>query len=57
MTDNNEHQSVWDSKFSKETQIELLNEDSKAWYAVTGLLLAIITTGLTLAVITAWLCA
>jgi hypothetical protein len=56
MTDSNENQSVWDSAFSKETQTELLNEDSQAWTAVTGLLLAIICIGLTLAVITAWMC-
>lgn len=56
MTDSNESQSVWDSAFSKETQSELLKDDSEAWAAVTGLLLAIITVGLTLAVITAWMC-
>ncbi len=57
MTDNNEQESVWDRAFDKETQIELLNEDSKAWTAVTGLLLAIIIVGFVLAAITAWITA
>ena len=56
MTDSNENRSVWESSFSKETQTELLKEDSEAWTAVTGLLLAIISVGLTLAVFTAWMC-
>jgi len=56
MTDSNENQSAFNTAFSKETQTELLNEDSEAWTAVTGLLLAIICMGFTLAAFTAWMC-
>jgi hypothetical protein len=47
---------VWTAQFSEEVRAAQLQEDSDAWYAVTGLLLTIICTGVALAVVTAWLC-
>lgn len=56
MTTSNQHRPVWDAAFSKETRDEQLKDDSAAWHAVTGLLLAIISGGLTMAIFTAWMC-
>jgi hypothetical protein len=47
---------VWKAAFNEETRAAQLEEDSAAWYAVTGLLLAIISMGVCLAVFTAWMC-
>jgi hypothetical protein len=56
MTVNNENRPVWDAAFSEEARVEQLSDDSSAWRAVTGLLLAIISLGLTMALFTAWMC-
>ncbi len=56
MTVNIEDHPVWDAAFSEEARNEQLSEDSSAWRAVTGLLLAIISVGLTMALFTTWLC-
>ncbi|MDP6555696.1 MAG: hypothetical protein QGG71_13590 [Pirellulaceae bacterium] len=56
MTANNENRPVWDSTFSEEARAAQLSEDSAAWRAVAGLLLAIISVGLTMAMFTAWIC-
>ena len=55
MTADNGDRPVWNAAFSKETREDQLQDDSAAWHAVTGLLLAIITTGVCLAVFTAWM--
>lgn len=47
---------VWRAAFDEETRAEQMEEDSAAWYAVTGLLLFIISTGVCLAMFTAWMC-
>lgn len=51
-----EERAVWKASFSEETRADQVQEDSDAWYAVTGLLLAIISTGVCLAIFTAWMC-
>lgn len=56
MTASNENHPVWDAAFSKEARTEQLQDDSAAWRAVTGLLLAIISGGLTMALFTVWMC-
>jgi hypothetical protein len=47
---------TWMNAFNPETRSDQLNEDHAAWYAVTGLLLAIIITGVSLAVFTVITC-
>ena len=47
---------VWNGSFSEASRAEQLREDSQAWRAVTGLLLAIIIVGVSLALFTAWMC-
>lgn len=49
-------QKVWTESFNAETRVAQRREDSDAWYAVTGLLLTIITIGVTLAACTVWIC-
>jgi len=56
MNATNENRPVWDAAFTEETRTEQLDEDSAAWQAVTGLLLAIISVGLTMALFTVWVC-
>jgi len=56
MTASDENRPVWDAAFSEEARVEQLSDDSAAWRAVTGLLLAIISVGLTMAMFTAWMC-
>ncbi len=56
MTDSEGDRPVWTSVFNEETRAEQVAEDSAAWHAVTGLLLAIITAGVCLAIFTAWIC-
>lgn len=56
MTVRDEDHSVWVDAFSEAAQVKQLNDDSEAWRAVTGLLLAIISVGLTMAMFTAWMC-
>ena len=56
MTFDNEDRPVWDAAFSEEARVEQLSDDSSAWRAVTGLLLAIISVGLFMALFTTWLC-
>ena len=47
---------VWNEAFNEATRTEQLRDDSEAWRAVTGLLLAIICVGVSLALFTAWMC-
>ena len=49
-------QKVWTESFNQETRGQQRQEDSEAWYAVTGLLMTIITIGVTLAVLTVVIC-
>jgi hypothetical protein len=56
MSDHQGNRPVWEAAFSEETRAEQMQEDSAAWHAVTGLLLAIISAGVCLAVFTAWMC-
>lgn len=46
---------VWSEAFNKETREDQMRDDSDAWHAVTGLLLAIISVGVCLAVFTTWM--
>ncbi|MBP85272.1 MAG: hypothetical protein CMJ64_00920 [Planctomycetaceae bacterium] len=43
---------VWNESFSETARGAQRQEDSDAWYAVTGLLIAIISVGVTLAAFT-----
>lgn len=45
---------VWEAAFDEKVRQEQVDEDSAAWGAVTGLLLAIISFGVSLALFTAW---
>ena len=56
MQQQDDERPIWTATFTEETRANQLQEDSDAWYAVTGLLLAIISTGVCLAVFTAWAC-
>ncbi len=47
-------QSIWKDSFSEKVRNEQLEDDTAAWNAVTGLLLAIISVGLSLALFTVW---
>lgn len=47
---------LWTEAFSDERRERQLQDDSNAWRAVTGILLAIVTVGVCLAVLTAWIC-
>lgn len=49
-------QSIWKETFSEKVRNEQLEDDSAAWNAVTGLLMAIISIGLSLALFTVWVC-
>ena len=50
-----ESRNVWNETFDESTREAQVEEDSQAWYAVTGLLLTIICIGVTLAVFTVWI--
>lgn len=56
MTSGEHEQGVWKASFDEEVQEQQMADDSQAWRAVTGLLLAIITVGVTLAFFTAYVC-
>ena len=56
MTTSDENRPVWDAAFDETTRQAQMDDDSAAWHAVTGLLLAIISGGLILAMFTAWMC-
>ncbi len=47
---------VWKESFSEDRRQEQLHEDSEAWHAVTGILLAIVSIGAALAVFTVLIC-
>ncbi len=49
-------QSIWRESFSEKVRGEQLEDDTAAWNAVTGLLMAIISIGLSLALFTVWVC-
>ena len=49
-------QKVWTESFSEKVRKEQREDDTKAWNAVTGLLMMIISIGLTLALFTVWVC-
>ena len=51
----NDGPSIWRESFSDESRKAQVEDDSAAWHAVTGLLLAIITTGVCLAIFTVWM--
>ncbi len=46
-----EPKSIWRETIPRELQEQLLADDAKAWSAVTGVLVAIVTLGLVLGVI------
>jgi hypothetical protein len=50
-------QTVWKESFSDRVRSEQREDDSTAWWIVTGLLIAIVSIGLSLAVLAVWLCA
>jgi cytochrome b subunit of formate dehydrogenase len=47
---------VFDASFDEATRKQLVEEDSAAWYAVTGLLLVIITGGVMIALLALAIC-
>jgi len=55
MDSSGQSRKVWESSFNETTREEQMKEDSSAWNAVTGLLLAIISIGVVLALFTVWM--
>ena len=55
MTVDDHDRPVWKKSFSQAARDQQVQEDSDAWYGVTGLLLTIISFGLSLALFTVWM--
>jgi hypothetical protein len=51
-SDSHSDNHIWKESFSDAARKSQRQEDSDAWYAVTGLLLAIVSVGVSLAVFT-----